>query len=624
MSQLGLFLRRFPGLGRRIGLAKSCWRMLRYHLGSLVGRNLGDVTLVWREQSEPGRFEIEARWPGDRDPGAALVWCRRQGNIPLRVVGVAPRGEVLWQIDRRGIAGSFPATRPRWFCVPDPALPVDPAHWEICGWIAAAEEVDVVIRQVESLPRLARAADVLQPPFSAMALFSTKKFAYSPQGGLTATHSYLVKELREDLAPALPSGPRRRGTYSSSKPLPARLVVGLRDASLAALPPPNPPSDRIPLLVVGPFFARGGAEHTLFETLSHLADRFDYTFVSLAPHRPELGDRRADFRCLSNRLLSLGDWVHPAAMPGILDALVTSTGARVLYNANGSTLFYEFAPGLKQRHPELLIIDHLYDHEVGYIDRYGPALLGAVDLCVAENHHIRDTLERDKGWPRQRVPVIWPCGRPDGTFPPADQRAAMRRRLRQELGLGEEDLVLLTAARMHPQKRPLDLVRLAKRLESLSVWFLLVGGGDLEHEVDQAIARAPGAKIRRLGFRTDIPDLIIAADAGCLVSEYEGLPVFLLECLQAGRPFLGTAVGEMGRVLQETGAGLVVDQPGDLDALEAAVRHLTQPGERSALARRAQEAGQRFDVPSCAERYAKVFLSPVATTTTSPMPRAMP
>ena len=199
---------------------------------------------------------------------------------------------------------------------------------------------------------------------------------------------------------------------------------------------------------------------------------------------------------------------------------------------------------------------------------------------MAENSRIAEHLVSERGWPAERVPVIFPCGRPQGEFPAPAQEPTVRARLRHELGLGPDDVVFLTAARMHPQKRPLDLVELARRAVDLGrVSFLIVGGGELESSVDAAIA-ASGARVRRLPFRSDIPDLIVAADVGCLVSDYEGLPVFLLECLQAGRPFLGTDVGDLGRVLTATGAGLVVETPGDLAALELAVRRLVDPATR--------------------------------------------
>jgi len=218
-------------------------------------------------------------------------------------------------------------------------------------------------------------------------------------------------------------------------------------------------------------------------------------------------------------------------------------------------------------------------------------------------------LAAEHGWPRQRAPVIWPCGRRRDAFPRANQIAAVRRRIRQQLKVADDDLLFLTAARMHPQKRPIDLVHLARRVRDLrQVHFLVVGGGELADQVDQEISNDPGINLRRLPFRSDIPELIIAADVGCLVSEYEGLPVFMLECLQAGRPFLGTDVGEMGYVLRTTGAGLVTDQPGDLASLEDHVRNLCDPELWSELAQKAKIAGHRFDVEHCAERYAAVFL----------------
>jgi glycosyltransferase involved in cell wall biosynthesis len=281
-----------------------------------------------------------------------------------------------------------------------------------------------------------------------------------------------------------------------------------------------------------------------------------------------------------------------------------------LYNANSTTLFYDFAPRLKADRPDIRIVDHLYDHRIGYIDRYTPQLLDHVDSCVAENHRIAEVLNTDQGWPAERTPVIWPCGRPPEAFPPVSERARVRRWIRTEFGIEAGDLIILTAARMHPQKRPLDLVRLAESVRDLEhVHFLVVGGGELEDEVDEAVSRSR-ARIRRLPFRTDIPELIVGSDVGCLVSDFEGLPVFMLECLQASTPFLGTDVGDMGEVLRRTEAGIVVDQPGDLAALETAVRRMADPDEWARLARNAEAAGPQFEPSVCAGLYSQVFLGP--------------
>ena len=87
----------------------------------------------------------------------------------------------------------------------------------------------------------------------------------------------------------------------------------------------------------------------------------------------------------------------------------------------------------------------------------------------------------------------------------------------------------------------------------------------------------------------------MASDVGCLVSDFEGLPVFMLECLQAGRPFLGTDVGDMGEVLRRTGAGVVVDRPGRPGFVGGGVRQLADTDEWSRMARLAVDSAALFD-----------------------------
>jgi len=591
-------------------------RRLRYAAQRARRRPAGTVRYepVAADDALPPLVEVRlpAEGPDAVTEAAAGSWSLAQTLVrtgELAILGVTSTGVVRWRI------GTAPSDGPaEWFAAPGGLPALDPAHLESCLLVAAAEAVDSVAIAGEAADD-ARWNDLTQGPLRAYTLYSSRRFdAVGPDPVPRPGSSLAVAKILDGRWGGEPERTpsrfhaTRRGAYRTDRDAGPELVVGVRDAA-EVLRRRRPSEDgRTPVLVLAPFLATGGAEHTLYETLAVLRPELDLTIATLAPHAPERGDRRADFRRLTDRLLCLGDLVHPAAMEGILAALLDVSGARVIYNANGTTLFYELGPRLKRRYPNLRIVDHLYDHRIGYVEWYTPEVRGWVDACVAENRRVQRALVDDRGWPAERVPVIWPCGRPRDAFPRGDRRDAVRERLRAELGIPDDAVVLLTAARMHEQKRPLDLVRLAERVRDLEqVRFLIVGGGPLEGDVDRAIAGSDG-RIARLGFRDDVPELIVAADAGCLVSDYEGLPVFLLECLQGGRPFVGTDVGDLGDLLRETGAGIVVDRPGDLEALETAVRRIADPDARRQLAARAAAAGDRFDPVHCAAAYRAALL----------------
>ena len=608
-------------LPRRIAAAAQRILAARDYRRALArGEPAGTIAhryLSWPDPDPPMvELRLRADGPDGADREAVAQWCRHQTLTELRAIGIRSDGSEAWRVE--SATGSSPRTEAPWFAAPGALPDVVAAHLESAMLVAAAEIVDaVVLRErvgtavggsITDIGSIHRAG--LRP----WALYRSDAYAWDPvTDAVRPTRNGRIAKLIDTLGVAdLPAtaatfNAHRRGPYLSDRALGPVARIGLRDASLLGRRPEG--DQRQAVLVTAPFLARGGAEQTLHATMAALTRRFRFSMATLAPHRPAIGDRRDDFLEITDRIFSLGDLVHPDAMVGMLIALLDATGAEILYNANGTTLFYDFAPQLKAARPKLRIVDHLYDHRIGYIDSYVPGVEASVDVCVAENRPIADVLVTQRGWDEARVPVIWPCGRPDEALPPESKRDRLRTSLRHELGFADDDVVFITAARMHEQKRPLDLVALAQRLRDVpTVHFLVAGGGDLEDEVDRAIDASEGARIRRLEFRTDIPDLIVAADVGCLVSAHEGLPVFMLECLQLGRPFLGTRVGDLGTVLDETGAGIVVDRPGDLDGLEAAVRRLAEPATRAVLAERALAAAPRFSVATCADEYARAFV----------------
>ena len=159
--------------------------------------------------------------------------------------------------------------------------------------------------------------------------------------------------------------------------------------------------------------------------------------------------------------------------------------------------------------------------------------------------------------------------------------------LRAELVKGRPDYVVLTPARLHEQKGHTYLLEAAAQVPDAT--FVLAGDGPLRARLE-ARARELGVAERCifLGHRSDIAELLAAADLFVLPSLYEGLPVSVLEAMAAGRPVVATAIGGTDEAVTHELTGLLVP-PSDPGALASAIRRLRSD---PALAGRLAAAGR--------------------------------
>lgn len=119
----------------------------------------------------------------------------------------------------------------------------------------------------------------------------------------------------------------------------------------------------------------------------------------------------------------------------------------------------------------------------------------------------------------------------------------IRESKRSELGLDRDDPVLLHVGRFDEQKNQKFAIDVFERLfrEDRKHFFILAGTGPLFDEV-KAYADEKGIadKIQFLGLRSDVPALMMAADALVFPSLFEGLSLVLIEAQASGLPCVMT------------------------------------------------------------------------------------
>jgi glycosyltransferase involved in cell wall biosynthesis len=179
-----------------------------------------------------------------------------------------------------------------------------------------------------------------------------------------------------------------------------------------------------------------------------------------------------------------------------------------------------------------------------------------------------------------------------------------RSQARAELNIPPTAPVALCLARMERQKRH-DLLLDAWHKLSGDEILLLAGDGSQRPKLErQALALTD--RVRFLGDRSDVPVLLAAADITVLISDWEGLPIAVLESLAAGRPVVASDVDGVGEILRDGGGTCV--PPGDVDAIAAALRDMLHDGTAR---RRAAHIGlstiaNSYDAPRMMAQYQDV------------------
>ena len=206
-----------------------------------------------------------------------------------------------------------------------------------------------------------------------------------------------------------------------------------------------------------------------------------------------------------------------------------------------------------------------------------------VDRLIAVSVAVRRTYERIGAAPDRLTTV------PNGVGPRSGFLG--RDRARARLGLDGDRPVVLTTGRLAPMKGQrylLDAVpALAARFPDLAV--VVLGEGALRGALTrQAVDLGVAHRVRLPGHRSDARLLLDAADVFVLPSLHEGMPLAVLEAMEAGLPVVATDVIGTAEVVAQEGTGLLV-RPRDAPALADAIGGLlVDPGAR----RRLGEAGR--------------------------------
>ncbi|QDH79812.1 glycosyltransferase [Echinicola soli] len=135
-----------------------------------------------------------------------------------------------------------------------------------------------------------------------------------------------------------------------------------------------------------------------------------------------------------------------------------------------------------------------------------------------------------------------------------------RDRVRNRFGIPYDAPVIGQVAVFRTQKRLDRWIAVAKEIAQIhrDVHFILVGDGPERELVEKSIGRgAFASKVHLSGAQEKVVPYLSAMDVYMMTSEFEGLPVGMLEAMSCELPVLSTRVGGIGEVINDGVEGML-------------------------------------------------------------------
>lgn len=364
---------------------------------------------------------------------------------------------------------------------------------------------------------------------------------------------------------------------------------------------------RIKILHVIDSLGLGGMERVVIDVANGLDPaRFEQTICCISRRGEAAKFLRDEVRCIdlgkgaqADRLMPLKlariihqekpDIVHSQSWSGVDTALATrlARGARLIHSEHGRNFPY-------------------LDREPVHRRIARRCLYHLADAVFAVSSELRDFYCRETGFPAERMTFI-PNGIDLRRIDEADVSGA-----REELGIGANDFVIGTVARLDATKDPMTLARAFARLpQRQGLKLLIVGDGSERARLEQFAAESGlVAAVIFTGARLDVPRLLGAMNVFALSSLSEGMPLTVLEAMAARLPVVATGVGALPEMVEEGFSGFLV-APRQEDAMAA---RLKQFYENRDLAEQFGEVARRkveldYNLDLMLRRYSDLYLS---------------
>jgi len=357
----------------------------------------------------------------------------------------------------------------------------------------------------------------------------------------------------------------------------------------------------------------GGMQNHLLALVSNFKNK--YKIAVIAPPNPQLKQRLSALGVpfyeipLADNLKPLQDLVSVYQLRKLLKQLRPD----ILHiHGNKAALVGRLALLGKKAPPTVVTVHNFLIFQQAFfplkqmaaaVERF---LMRKTTQLITVSEQLKVALIKDERLPGEKIKVI------HNGIDLNNWQTFNRWELRQKLGLERETFVILAVGRLVAWKGHSFLINALNSpplKAEKNIKLLIAGDGPLKKQLIQLVAeQGLSAKITFLGYVTNVPELMAAADLFVLPSVNEPFGLVLLEAMAAKLPIIATNDGGVPEIITHRQTGWLVP-PQDATALAAAISRLKSDANlRATLAATAwQELNNRFSLAEMLAKTERVY-----------------